>query len=142
MGHLHFYEALDPVRAAGAQTRYLDELGELVRTRGNAEGSAGGECIAAWVPVFLTGYWPCIVTFWEMPGGWGGFSLLGGFRTAFRNGTEVVLLLAFPNMAPLVRAEERPADFPAYSGWLLQSRKHEPNHTGLVLRPTSWPPLK
>lgn len=72
----------------------------------------------------------------------GGFGLLGGFRTAFRNGTEVVLLWAFPDMAPLVRAEECPADFPAYASWLLQSRKHELNHTGLVLRPTSWSPLK
>lgn len=67
------HETLDPVREPGAHTRYLDQLGEVVRTEGNAEGSAGGRCIAAWAPVFLTGAWPQIITFWEMPGGWEGF---------------------------------------------------------------------
>ncbi|HKU96277.1 MAG TPA: hypothetical protein VJR58_13425 [Vineibacter sp.] len=71
---LYFHETLDPVRQPGAHTRYLDELGKVVRTEGNARGSAGSACIAAWVPVFLTGAWPQIVTLWEMPGGWDGFA--------------------------------------------------------------------
>jgi hypothetical protein len=226
MGELYLHETLDPVRAPGTHTRYLDQLGEVVRTVGNAEGSAGGECIAAWVPVFLTGDWPRIITFWEMPGGWdgfarhfdgngdlfhqplerwygersggfdrvlegtdytpsraeiarsvrrapvvlqqivtpgaggasayldrlgdakpaidnaGAFSVLGGFRTAFRNDTEAVVMWAFPDMAMLVRAERRPADFPAYARWITQSRDRERSHTGLVLRPTSWSLLR
>lgn len=226
MGHLYLHETLDPVRAPGAHTRYLDELGAVVDAMGNAEGSAGGECIAAWVPVFLTGDWPRIVTFWEMPGGWDGFgrhfdrnsdlfhqplerwygersggfdrvlegtdytpgraemaesgrrapvvlqqivtlraggasayldrlgdaktaidttgifSLLGGFRTAFRNDTEAVVMWAFPDMATLVRVERRPADVPAYARWIAQSHDHERSHTGLVLRPTDWSLLR
>lgn len=67
------HETLDPVPRPGAHTRYLDELGRVVESEGNASGSAGGRCIAAWAPVFLTGRWPQIVTFWEMPGGWDGF---------------------------------------------------------------------
>jgi hypothetical protein len=72
--HIYLHETIDPVRAPGAHTRYLDELGKIVRTEGNAEGSAGGQCIANWVPIFLTGQWPQIVGFWQMPGGWDGFA--------------------------------------------------------------------
>jgi NIPSNAP protein len=226
MGQLYLHETLDPVRAPGAHTRYLDQLGEVVRTMGNAPGSAGGECIAAWAPVFLTGDWPRIVTFWEMPGGWDGFgrhfdghndlfhqplerwygersggfdrvlegteftpsreqlaatgrrapvvlqqivtlrpggadnylaqlgdakagidascsfSLLGAFKTAFRNGSEIMVLWAFPDMTTLARSEHRAADFPAYAAWIERSRAQEITHTGLVLRPTSWSLLK
>src|SRR4051812_42674577 len=70
---LFLHETLDPVPEPGAAQRYLDELGEVVRTEGNAKGSAGGRCVAAWAPVFLTGRWPQIVTLWQMPGGWDGF---------------------------------------------------------------------
>lgn len=226
MGHLFLHETLDPVRAAGAHTRYLDELGEVVRREGNAEGSAGGECIAAWAPVFLTGDWPRIVTFWEMPGGWDGFGrhfdghndlfhkplerwygertggfdrvlegtdftpnraeiaatalrapvvlqeivtlragsaddylarlgdakaaieqscpfgVIGGYRTAFRHGTEALLLWRFPDMTTLTRAERRPADFPAYAAFLERVRAQTVTHTGLVLRPTTWSLLR
>lgn len=72
--HLYLHETIDPVRAPGAHTRYLDELGRIVRTEGNADGSAGGRCIAVWVPMFLTGQWPQIIGFWQMPGGWEGFA--------------------------------------------------------------------
>ncbi len=71
---LYFHETIDPVRAPGAHTRFLEQLGEVVQKEGNAEGSTGSECVAAWVPIFLTGHWPQIVTFWEMPGGWEGFA--------------------------------------------------------------------
>ncbi|MFC7582619.1 hypothetical protein ACFQYP_01505 [Nonomuraea antimicrobica] len=74
MSHIYLHEIIDPVRAPGAHTRYLDELGEIVTTRGNAEGSAGGRCVANWAPVFLTGDWPQIIGFWQMPGGWDGFA--------------------------------------------------------------------
>jgi hypothetical protein len=71
---LYLHEIIDPVRAPGAHTRYLDELGRIVKTAGNADGSAGGRCIANWVPVFLTGQWPQIIGFWQMPDGWDGFA--------------------------------------------------------------------
>jgi hypothetical protein len=71
---LYLHETIDPVRAPGAHTRYLDELGRIVQAQGNADGSAGGRCIANWVPVFLTGQWPQIIGFWQMPGGWDGFA--------------------------------------------------------------------
>ncbi len=220
--NLYFHETLDPVRQPGAHTRYLDELGKVVRTEGNARGSAGSVCIAAWVPVFLTGAWPQIVTLWEMPGGWDGFarhfdttpalfheplerwygertggfdrllvgtdytpnrdaliasgrrapvvlqqivslspggapsylqqlgdmrqaidssgpfSLLGAYEVALRNGTEAVVLWAFPDMRTVTQAQSRPDDFPAFAAWVRESRRHETAHTGLVLRPTDW----
>lgn len=226
MPGLFFHETLDPVRAPGAHTRYLSELGEIVSTIGNAEGSAGAECIAAWVPIFLNGDWPQIVTFWEMPGGWSGFadhferhkelfhgplerwygersggfdrilagtpftpgrqqlltagrrapvvlqqivnvrsggaeayldllsqvweeidatcgfSLLGGYETAFRHGTEVVLLWGFPDMRTLVRLQEQPKTFPAYFAWQQHARDQEAGHSALILRPTDWSPLR
>lgn len=226
MARLYFHETLDPVRAPGAHTRYLDELGEVVRSIGNAEGSAGAECIAAWVPIFLTGEWPRIVTFWEMPGGWDGFAnhfdhyqelfhgplerwygersggfdrvlvgtaftpgreemmarkrrapvvlqqliglrtgtadaylallaqarttidancdftLLGAYQTAFRHGTEVMVLWAFPDVRTLAQLEARPDEFPAYSDWLKTSRELEVTHNALVMRPTVWSPLR
>jgi hypothetical protein len=74
MTNVFLHEALHLVRAPGTHTRYLDELGEIVRREGNAKGSAGGRSIAAWATVFLTGHWPQIVTFWQMPGGWEGFA--------------------------------------------------------------------
>jgi hypothetical protein len=226
MPGLYFHETLDPVRVPGAHTRYLSELGEIVGTIGNAEGSAGAECIAAWVPIFLNGNWPRIVTFWEMPGGWDGFanhfeerrelfhgplerwygersggfdrilvgseatpsrrqlmqsrqrapvvlqqivelrsggadaylallaeasepinascgfSLLGSYATAFRHGTEVMLLWAFPDIRTLARLERQPEQFPAYASWREMSRSHELSHRGDIMRPTEWSPLR
>jgi hypothetical protein len=71
---IYFHETLDPVRQPGAHTRYLAELGEIVHRQGNAEGSAGGELIAMWAPIFLTGQWPQLVSLWEAPDGWEGFA--------------------------------------------------------------------
>ncbi|VIO71552.1 hypothetical protein CI1B_37360 [Bradyrhizobium ivorense] len=226
MAGIYFHETLDPVRTPGAHTRYLAELGEIVSTTGNAEGSAGAECIAAWVPVFLNGDWPRMVTFWEMPGGWDGFadhfeqrkelfhgplerwygersggfdrvlvgspftpsraqllaadqraavvlqeiidlksggaedylallaemkeeidgtcrfSLLGSYETAFRHGSEVMLLWAFPDMRTLARLQAQPAEFTAFLRWQQQARRHELGHRALIMRPTDWSPLR
>jgi hypothetical protein len=218
------HETLDPVPQPGAATRYLDELGEVVRTEGNAEGSAGGRCIAAWVPVFLTGRWPQIVTFWQMPGDWEGFgahfdrtpdlfhqplerwyaersggldrvlvgadyapdldtivtggrrapvvlqetvrlapggaedylqrlgaaaadinsgiSLVGGYEVAFRNGSEAIVLWGFDSFATLAESRSQPDRHPALTAWTAEARTLEEEHTGVVLRPTDWSPLR
>jgi hypothetical protein len=223
--NLYFHETIDPVRAPGAHTRFLEQLGEVVQKEGNAEGSTGSECVAAWVPIFLTGHWPQIVTFWEMPGGWEGFAdhfdhnpalfhspldrwysersggfdrvavgtsytpsreelvakgnapvilqqlvtlrpggsqaylqrlekihealqehfpfgLLGAYETAFRNGTEAILLWSFPDIKTLVDIQARPEKVPALQQWLAYSREAETAHVGAILRPTSWSPLR
>jgi hypothetical protein len=218
------HETLDPLPTPGAAPRYLDELGRVVRTEGNAEGSAGGRCIGAWVPVFLTGRWPQIVTFWEMPGGWTGFgehfdrtpdlfhqplerwygersggldrvlvgadyapdldtilaqgrrapvvlqetvqlepggsseylerlgvaaatinsgvSLVGGYEVAFRNGSEVIVLWAFESFAVLTETRAHPERHEALAAWSTEARTLEEAHTGVVLRPTDWSPLR
>ena len=219
---IYFHETLDPVPQPGAHTRYLSQLGEIVHRQGNAEGSAGGELIAMWVPIFLTGRWPQMVSLWQAPGSWDGFAshfdnndelfhrplerwygersggfdrilvgtdytptrqamlaqqrqapvvlqqtvrlpaggatgylsqlgdasarigrdhefgLLGAYEVAFRNGTEAMVLWAFPNVRLLAQAEARPTDFPHWADWVRQSREHEQEHVGVVLRPTSW----
>lgn len=224
--HLYLHETIDPVREPGAHTRYLDELGEIVTTLGNAEGSAGGRCIANWVPIFLTGSWPQIIGFWQMPGGWDGFAahfdshpelfhqpldrwygersggfdrlligadytptldqlvesgtrapvvlhetirldpggapdyldrlgelkasiparygfgVLGGYEVAFRNRSEVIVLWAFPDVATLAANQSRSADYPEVAAWRTRSGSFERAHTGVVLRPTSWSPLR
>ncbi|XVQ06699.1 hypothetical protein ACQP1W_29080 [Spirillospora sp. CA-255316] len=224
--HVYLHETIDPVRNPGAAQRYLDELGEIVRTEGNAKGSAGGRCIANWVPVFLTGSWPQIIGFWQMPDGWDGFAehfdthpelyhepmdrwfgeryggfdrvligtdytptvddilaedvrapvvlhetvrlkpgtapryldlvgdvkaalgdrygfgVLGGFEVAFRNRSEVIVLWAFPDVRTLARTQSAPDDFPELRDWREQSALLETAHTGVVVRPTSWSPLR
>src|SRR5438874_7745265 len=74
MMQIYFHETLDPVRRPGAHTRYLSELGKIVRSQGNAEGSAGGQLIAMWAPIFLTAQWPQLVSLWQAPAGWEGFA--------------------------------------------------------------------
>ncbi|MEV8631988.1 hypothetical protein AB0395_10055 [Streptosporangium sp. NPDC051023] len=224
--HIYLHETIDPVRKPGAHTRYLDELGEIVTTHGNAKGSAGGRCIANWVPVFLTGQWPQIIGFWQMPGGWDGFAkhfdthtelfhepldrwygersggfdrvlvgtdytptldeilasgtrapvvlhetvrlrpgdapkylrllgdvkealgdrygfgVLGGYEVAFRNQSEAVVVWSFPDVATLVRTQSSTAEFPELLAWREQSATLELSHTGVVVRPTSWSPLR
>jgi hypothetical protein len=219
---IYFHETLDPVRQPGAHTRYLAELGEIVHQRGNADGSAGGELIAMWAPIFLTGQWPQLVSLWQAPGGWDGFAghfdenqelfhgplerwygersggfdriligtdytacrrqllaegrrapvvlqqaiglpvggashylarlgavqseiactspfaLLGAYEVAFRNGSEVLLLWAFPSVRALVRAQSHVREFPAWADWIAQSQAVERQHVGVVLRPTDW----
>jgi hypothetical protein len=226
MPNLYFHETLDPVRAPGAHTRYLEELGNIVTTIGNAEGSAGAECVAAWVPIFLNGDWPRIVTFWEMPGGWDGFAghfeqrkelfhgplerwygersggfdrilvgssftpsrdqllragrrapvvlqeivdvrcggaeayleslaqlaptldansgldLIGGYQTAFRAGTEVMLLWACADIRTLARLQAEPDAFPVYAAWRKTAESRELGYRALIMRPTDWSPLR
>ncbi|MGQ2992692.1 NIPSNAP family protein [Variovorax sp.] len=226
MQRLYFHEILDPVRQPGAHTRYLETLGRLVRTEGNARGSASNGCMAAWVPVFLTGRWPEIVTFWEMQGGWEGFGrhfdatpdlfheplerfygertggfdrvlvaadysidrarllaegmrapvvlqqtigleaggasdylarlgeaaariegpgaprLFGAYETALRNGSEALVLWAFDDFAALAALQARPDAVPGWADWARAARQHERTHTGLVLRPADWSPLR
>jgi hypothetical protein len=222
-----FHETLDPLPQPGAHTRYLDELGEVVRREGNAKGSAGGRCIAVWAPLFLTGRWPQIVTFWEAPGGWegfgahfdatpdlfhaplerwygersggfdrmlvgagapdldtlvaekrrapvvlqetirlepgaageylgllqeaapevaaggGGVELIGGYEVAFRRGGEALVLWAFESFAALARAQDDAADAaPGLAAWATRAAGLEIESTGLVLRPTTWSPLR
>lgn len=224
--HVYLHETIDPVRSPGAHDRYLDELGEIVTTRGNAEGSAGGRCVAAWVPVFLTGRWPQIITFWQMPGGWDGFArhfdthpelfhqpldrwygersggfdrvlvgtahtpsldemlaagtrapvvlhetvrlrpggageyldlvgevkealgsrygfgVLGSYETAFRNGSEAVVLWSFPDMAALARTQSTPGACPELRSWRERAARLELAHTGVVVRPAAWSPVR
>ncbi|MBB4918435.1 hypothetical protein [Streptosporangium saharense] len=225
--HLYLHETLDPVRSPGAHTRYLDELGHVVTTEGNARGSAGGRCVAAWVPVFLTGQWPQIIGFWQMPGGWDGFAehfdthpelfheplerwygersggfdrvlvgtdytptlddivtgglrapvvlhetvrlrpggtpkyldrvgalkeeldrqrygfgVLGAYEVAFRNRSEAIVVWAFPDFATLTRTRSAPGDFPELAAWHDESARMETANTGVVVRPTSWSPLR
>lgn len=222
---IYFHETLDPVRQPGAHTRFLRELGEIVNTEGNAKGSVGSECVALWAPVFVTGTWPQIIGFWEMPTGWAGFAdhfdnnpslfhepldrwygersggfdrilvptdytrtlselkesgvrapvvlqqtitlspggaeeylelfrdaskaisdteiftPFGAYEVAFRNGTEVMLHWAFPDVATVAAAESNSAQHPELRSWIEKSRSLEVNHTGIVLRPTWWSPL-
>jgi hypothetical protein len=224
--NVFLHETLDPVPRPGAHTRYLDELGHVVETEGNAKGSAGGRCIAAWVPVFLTGRWPQIVTFWQMPGGWDGFGahfdatpdlfheplerwydersggldrvligadyapdldrivterwrapvvlqetvslapgavedyldalgstareldpsdgvqLVGGYEVAFRRGSEALVLWAFDDFATLARTRRDPQAHAGLARWSERARNLERAHTGVVLRPTDWSPLR
>jgi hypothetical protein len=71
-----------------------------------------------------------------------GFSLLGSYATAFRHGTEVMLLWAFPDIRTLARLERQPEQFPAYASWREMSRSHELSHRGDIMRPTEWSPLR
>lgn len=224
---LYLHETLDPVPRPGAHTRYLAELGDVVRNEGNARGSTGSRCVAAWVPLFVTGRWPQIITFWEIPGGWEGlaahfdanlalfheplerwygertggvdricigsgytqdldqmlqdgrrapvvlqetvtlecggadyyieqlgrmispanggregFGLLGAYEIAFRDGSEVLLLWAFPDFSALARAQCSPQAFPWLERWRATSRLLEKTHQGVVLRPAAWSPVR
>lgn len=226
MARLYFHEVLDPVRQPGAHTRYLDTLGRIVRTEGNARGSASNGCVAAWVPVFLTGRWPEIVTFWEMQGGWEGFGahfdatpdlfheplerfygersggfdrvlvaadyavsraqllaegvrapvvlqqilglrtgaaadylarlgeaapriagpgaprLFGAYETAFRHGSEAIVLWAFDDFRALSALQADPQAVEGWAAWQAAAAPLERTHTGLVLRPADWSPLR
>jgi len=226
MTHLYFHEVLDPVRQPGAHTRYLDMLGRIVQTEGNARGSASNGCVAAWVPVFLTGHWPQIVTFWEMQGGWEGFGahfdatpdlfheplerfygersggfdrvlvaadyavnraqllaegfrapvvlqqtvglpvggaaeylgrlgeaapriggpgaprLFGAYETAWRHGGEAIVLWAFDDFRALAALQANPQSVEGWAAWQAAAAALERSHTGLVLRPADWSPLR
>jgi len=227
MKRIYFHETLDLVRQPGTHTRYLDKLGQAIRTEGgNAKGSVSNGCIAAWAPVFLTGRWPELVTFWEMQQGWEGFGrhfdvhpdlfhepldrfygersggfdrvlvaadyaldraqvlagkvraaavlqqivtlqaggaadylarlgdaaaaisgrgaprLFGAYETAFRNGTEAIVLWAFEDFASLAALQASPASIEGWSAWINTSRRFERGHTGSILRPASWSPLR
>ena len=226
MQRLYFHEILDPVRQPGAHTRYLETLGRIVRTEGNARGSASNGCMAAWVPLFLTGRWPEILTFWEMQDGWDGFGrhfdrtpdlfheplerfygersggfdrvlvaadyavsraqllagnvrapvvlqqtvalapggagdylarlgeaaariegagaprLVGAYETAFRNGTEALVLWAFDDFRSLAALQAAPHSVPGWQDWAKAAQSLERSHTGLVLRPADWSPLR
>ena len=226
MNRLYFHEVIDPVRQPGAHTRYLETLGHLVQTEGNARGSASNGCVAAWVPLFLTGRWPEIVTFWEMQGGWEGFGahfdatpalfheplerfygersggfdrvligmdyaisrdemltrgwrapvvlqqtitlpvggardylarlgdaapaiegpgaprLFGAYETAFRHGSEAIVLWAFDDFRSLSGIQAAPDSVPGWARWLDASSALERAHSGLVLRPAEWSPLR
>ncbi|WP_433241749.1 hypothetical protein ACQPYK_36785 [Streptosporangium sp. CA-135522] len=224
--HIYLHETIDPVRSPGAHNRYLDEIGHVVATEGNAKGSAGGRCIANWVPVFLTGQWPQIIGFWQMPGGWDGFAdhfdthpelfheplerwygersggfdrvligtdytptldeivesgtrapvvlhetirvrpgdtpeyldcvgalkealgsmygfgVLGAYEVAFRNQSEAIVIWSFPDFKTLVRTQSAPEEFPELQAWREKSTQLETANTGVVVRPTSWSPLR
>ncbi len=73
MGQLYLHETLDPVRAPGAHTRYLDELGNVVRTMGNAEDRPAGNASPPGCRCFSPATGRALSQFWEMPGGWDGF---------------------------------------------------------------------
>lgn len=225
MPHLFLHETIDPVSSPGAHTRYLDEMGHIVQSEGNAKGSAGGICIANWVPIFLTGRWPQIIGFWQMPGDWDGFGnhfdahrelfheplerwygersgafdrllvgsdfsptaaqvvkeglrarvvlhetitlrpgsatdylgmltdlkatltqepfdVFGAYEVAFRNGSEVIVLWAFPDVRTLTDTQARPDEFDQLRRWRTDSARLEVGNTGVVVRPTDWSPLR
>ncbi|MFC7582618.1 hypothetical protein ACFQYP_01500 [Nonomuraea antimicrobica] len=71
-----------------------------------------------------------------------GFGVLGGYEVAFRNGGEAIVLWSFPDVRTLTRTQSAPGDFPELAAWRERSAEIELAHTGVVLRPTSWSPLR
>src|SRR5207302_5098237 len=71
-----------------------------------------------------------------------GIRLHGCYNVMLRNDSEVLVQWALDDVATFTATLHSPEAFPALSAWRREAAELERSHTGVLLKPTSWSPLR
>ncbi len=68
--------------------------------------------------------------------------LHGSYNVILRNDSEVLVQWALPDVATFTEVMAAPESFPALAQWRRDAVPLERSHAGVLLKPTSWSPLR
>ena len=71
-----------------------------------------------------------------------GVRLHGCYNVMLRNDSEVLVQWAVDDVATFTATMHSPEEFPALTAWRQEAAELERSHAGVLLKPTSWSPLR